>query len=348
MYLIVKGEIYLNWKEVQDTAREKLNPVCKVCSVCNGVVCRGQMPGMGSAGTGASFINNFQALAEYKLNLRTLHDAKDPQTSIEIFGKKLAIPVILGAVAGGKMNLNSSIIEDELVDSWLEGAKLGVTLGMTGDGPDPSLYNIGLEGSKKYPGLAIPIIKPRPQVEIIAKIKEAEEAGAVAVGIDIDASALIHNNVKGLSVEPKTLDQLKELVASTTLPVILKGIMTVDDALVAAEAGVAAIVVSNHGGRSMDHCLGTAEVLPEIAAAVRDKMTILIDGGIRTGLDVLKCLALGAHAVVVGRPPAIAAIGGGAEGISIMLDNFKSDLRKTMILTGTKDVRFVNKNILYK
>jgi len=338
----------VNWKEIQDKAREKLNPVCKVCPVCNGVVCRGQMPGMGSAGTGASFINNFQALADYKLNLHTLHDVREPQMSVEIFGRKLAIPVILGAVAGCKLNLNSSITEEELVDNWLEGAKLGETLGMTGDGPDPTLYPIGLEGAKKYPGTAIPIIKPRPQAEILAKVKEAEEAGAVAVGIDIDAAALIHNNIKGLSVEPKTLEQLKEITASTKLPVILKGIMTVDDALVAAEAGAAAIVVSNHGGRAMDHCPGTAEVLPEIAAAVRDKMTVLIDGGIRTGLDVLKCLALGAHAVVIGRPPTIAAIGGGAEGIKVMLDNFMFDLRKSMILTGTKDVRFVNKNILYK
>lgn len=338
----------MNWQEIQDKAREKLSPVCKVCPVCNGVVCRGQMPGMGSAGTGASFMNNFQALAAYKLNLHTLHDVREPQMSLDIFGQKLSLPVILGAVAGGKMNLNSSITEENLVDNWMEGAKLGGTLAMTGDGPDPSLYKIGLEGSKRYPGLAIPIIKPRPQAEIIANIKAAEEAGAVAVGIDIDAAALIHNNIKGLSVEPKTLEQLQELVASTKLPIILKGIMTVDAALIAAEAGIKAIVVSNHGGRAMDHCLGTAEVLPEIAAAVRDKMIVLVDGGIRSGLDVLKCLALGAHAVVVGRPPTIAAIGGGAEGIKVMLDNFANDLRKTMILTGTRDVRYVNKNILSK
>jgi len=338
----------MNWKEMQDNARERLNPVCKVCPVCNGVVCRGQMPGMGSAGTGASFINNFQALANHKLNFRTLHDVKEPEMSVEIFGQKLDIPVILGAVAGVKINLNSCITEEELVDNWLQGARLSGTLGMTGDGPDPALYTIGLSGCKKYPDVTIPIIKPRPQAEIIAKIKEAEEAGAVAVGIDIDAAALIHNSIKGLSVEPKTLSELKEIIASTNLPVILKGIMTPDDALIAAEAGVSAIVVSNHGGRAMDHLPGTAEVLPEIASAVRDKMTVLIDGGIRTGLDVLKCLALGAHAVVIGRPPTIAAIGGGAEGIKVMMDNFKFDLRKTMILTGTKDVRYVNKKILYK
>lgn len=243
--------------------------------------------------------------------------------------------------------LDNAITEEELVDSWLQGAKLGDTLGMTGDGPDPSLYAIAIEAAKKHTGVAIPIIKPRPQKELLAKIKEAEEAGAVAVGVDIDAAALIHN-VSGLTAEPKTIVQIKELVKSTNLPLILKGIMTVENALAAYEAGVAAIVVSNHGGRCIDHCPGTAEVLPEIAEAVRDKMTVLVDGGIRTGLDVLKCLALGAHAVVVGRPPTIAAIGGGAEGIKLMLDNFKADLKKSMILTGTKDVRNVSKAILYK
>jgi len=338
----------MNWQEVKDKAREKLNPVCKVCPNCNGVVCRGQLPGMGSAGTGASFINNFNALAEYKLNLSTLHDVREPNLTVEIFGQKLDLPIILGAVAGAKMNLNDSITEEELVDSWLAGAQSGGILGMTGDGPNPVFYETGLAGSKKYPNIAIPIIKPRPQAEIIGQIKDAEKAGAIAVGIDIDAAALIHRNVKGLSVEPKTTAQIKEIVASTKLPVILKGIMTVEDALKAAEAGAKGIVVSNHGGRALDHCPGTVQVLPAIAEAVRDKLIVLIDGGIRTGLDVLKCLALGAHAVVVGRPPAIAAVGAGAEGIKIMLDTYKADLDKTMILTGTKDVKNVSGKILFK
>jgi len=336
----------MKWKEVQDKAREKLGPVCKVCPNCNGVVCRGKLPGMGGAGTGVSFINNYQALAKYKINLRTLHDVNEPDLTVEIFGQKLDLPVILGAVAGVKMNLNGCITEEELVDNWLEGAQRGGVLGMTGDGPIPGLFQIGLDGAKKYPGVAIPIVKPRPQAEIITMIKDAEEEGAVAVGIDIDAAALIHGNVKGLTVEPKSVTQIKEIVESTKLPVILKGIMTVEDALIAAEAGAKAIVVSNHGGRALDYCPGTAEVLPEISRAVKDKIIVLIDGGIRTGLDVLKCLALGAHAVVVGRPPTIAAVGAGAVGIKVMLDTFKADLRKTMILTGTRDVKNVSEKIL--
>lgn len=333
-------------KEVYDIAREKLGSLCRVCPQCNGVACRGQLPGMGSAGTGASFINNFNALAEYRVNLKTLHGVREPQLEMVALGKKISIPVIVGPVAGASINFNNCLTEEELVDHWLKGSQMAGTLAMTGDGPNPLIYKTGIEGTKKYPNMAIPIIKPRPQGEIIEKIKEAEEAGAIAVGIDIDAAALIHKNIAGLTVEPKTPQQIEEIVKSTKLPLILKGIMTVDDAIIAAECGAAAIVVSNHGGRALDHCPGTAEVLPEIAHAVRDKIFIMIDGGIRTGLDVLKCLALGAHCAVIGRPPAFAAVGGGAEGINLLLDTFKSDLRKSMILTGTPDVNSVDYSIL--
>lgn len=339
----------MNWKEVQDKAREKLTPVCKVCPNCNGVACRGQLPGMGGTGTGSSFINNYEALAKYKFNLRTLHDVREPELEVELFGRKLELPLILGAVAGAKTNLNNSISENDLVESWLLGAQMSGILAMTGDGPDPSLYQTGIEGCKKYPGITIPVIKPRfPQEQILERIKWAEEAGAIAIGIDIDASALIHRHMSGLVTETKTLAQIQEIVNSTSLPVILKGIMTVDEALLAVEAGAKGIVVSNHGGRALDHCPGTADVLPAIAQAVRDKLTVLVDGGIRNGLDVLKVLALGAHGAVVGRPPSIAAVGGGAEGIKVMVDEFKFGLRRTMILTGTKDVKNVNPRILYR
>lgn len=117
--------------------------------------------------------------------------------------------------------------------------------------------------------------------------------------------------LRGQPVSPKTTSELSELVKSTKLPFILKGIMTVEDAKKALDAGVSAIVVSNHGGRVLNHTPGTAEVLPEISKAVKGKMTILVDGGIRTGSDVLKCLALGADAVLIGRPFVTAVFGGG-------------------------------------
>lgn len=129
---------------------------------------------------------------------------------------------------------------------------------------------------------------------------------------------------------------------------ILKGIMTPDEAVLAVKAGADAIAVSNHGGRVLDHVPGAAEVLPGIADAVKGRITILADGGIRTGGDVLKMLALGADAIMIGRPFSIAALGGLKKGVIKYLEQIKSELVSAMVLTGCKRVTHVSRSILYK
>ena len=147
-------------------------------------------------------------------------------------------------------------------------------------------------------------------------------------------------------MEPKTLKQLKEIVQSTRLPFLIKGVMTPEEALMALEIGAAGIIVSNHGGRVLDHTPGTAQVLPLIADKVQGKMIILVDGGVRYGADVLKMLALGADAVLVGRPLVRGSVGGGAEGVALMLKKLNDELQVAMTLTGTADVKRVSRNIL--
>ena len=127
---------------------------------------------------------------------------------------------------------------------------------------------------------------------------------------------------------------------------ILKGVMTVKDAQLAVQAGAAGIIVSNHGGRVLDHTPGTAEVLPEIAAAVKGKIKIFVDGGIRSGVDALKMLGLGAEAVLVGRPMAVAAVGGGQEGVAFLLNQYAEQLRTAMIYAGCASVAEVTPSIL--
>jgi FMN-dependent dehydrogenase. len=117
--------------------------------------------------------------------------------------------------------------------------------------------------------------------------------------------------------------------------------MTPEEAEIAVEAGAKAIVVSNHGGRILDFTEGTADVLPDIAKAVGDEIEILVDGGVRTGIDVLKMLSLGAKAVLIGRPIMIAAHGGGREAIEFYLNKVYDELYQAMILTGCKDLRNV-------
>lgn len=165
--------------------------------------------------------------------------------------------------------------------------------------------------------------------------------------MDIDAAGLITLALHGKPVGPKTVEEIKEIVKSTKLPFILKGIMTVEDAKLAIEAGVDAIVVSNHGGRVLDQTPGVADVLPEIAEAVKGKVTILADGGVRTGVDVLKMIALGADAVLIGRPFVTASFGGEREGVKTYVENLKSELKSAMVLTGCNSIKDIDEKIIY-
>jgi isopentenyl diphosphate isomerase/L-lactate dehydrogenase-like FMN-dependent dehydrogenase len=123
--------------------------------------------------------------------------------------------------------------------------------------------------------------------------------------------------------------------------------MTPDDARRAVDAGAAGIVVSNHGGRVLDHTPGTAEALPAVAAAVKGQVAILVDGGVRTGGDVLKMLALGADAVMIGRPFCTAALGGLRDGVAKYLDQVRGELVQAMILTGCATVADAGRDILF-
>lgn len=337
----------MNYKELLKSARENLNGSCRVCPVCNGKACAGEVPGMGGKGTGDAFLANIEALDSYKLNMRVIHDAKDPDTSIELFGKKMDVPVFAAPVSGTTLNMGGKFTEEEYI-SWVIGGCLDAGVyPMVGDTAVDSFLITNLEQLKKFNGEGIAIIKPWENSNVIKKIKLAEEAGAFAVGMDIDAAGLITLALHGKPVGPKTVEDIKEIVNSTKLPFILKGIMTADEAELAVKAGVDAIVVSNHGGRVLDQTPGVADVLPEIAQAVKGKITILADGGVRNGVDVLKMIALGADAVLIGRPFVTASFGAQQEGVKLYVDTLKSELKSAMVLTGCKTVKDVTDRIIY-
>ena len=129
-------------------------------------------------------------------------------------------------------------------------------------------------------------------------------------------------------------------------PFILKGIMSVEDAKRAASIGANAIVISNHGGRQLDHAPGTLDLLPEIVEAVGDKLEVLIDGGIRRGTDVLKALALGAKACMIGRPYLYGLGAGGTEGVSRVLELFREELQRNMKLTGCRSIDEITSELI--
>jgi len=133
-----------------------------------------------------------------------------------------------------------------------------------------------------------------------------------------------------------------------SLPLILKGIMTAEDATLAVENGVKGIVVSNHGGRQLDSTLGTLDALPDIVAAVRGRAEVYVDGGIRRGTDVLKALALGAKAVLVGRPILWGLALGGADGVRAVLQHLRNEFELAMALSGRSDVSQIDRGLVQR
>ena len=145
---------------------------------------------------------------------------------------------------------------------------------------------------------------------------------------------------------PKTVAELREVARATRMPLVVKGIMTPEQALKAGEAGAKGIVVSNHGGRRIDHTPGTAEVLPVIADKVKGKLVILADGCVHYGIDVFKYVALGADAVLVGRHLVRAAFGGGREGVTLFMRTMRDELETVMTATGVATVADINRSNL--
>jgi 4-hydroxymandelate oxidase len=335
----------MDLSDVKRIAREKFKGSCRVCPVCNGAACAGEVPGMGGLGTGAAFRNNLKALESCRLKLRTVHNVNQPRLASCILGMELSIPVMAAAIGGINFNMKSALTEQEYVDAVVGGCSRLGTIAMTSDSPNPEGFESGLNAIKSF-GKGIPVIKPREIDKVIELARRAADAGAQAFGMDIDAAALVNMTNAGQPVGPKTQDELARIKQKTLIPFIVKGIMTREDAEACHAAGVDGIVVSNHGGRALDHVPGTAEVLPGIADAVRGKMAILVDGGIRSGVDVLKMLALGADAVLIGRPIAIGAVGGQSEGVELVLRKIADELRAAMVLTGTADVARVRRNVI--
>ncbi|HVE69111.1 MAG TPA: alpha-hydroxy acid oxidase [Solirubrobacteraceae bacterium] len=143
----------------------------------------------------------------------------------------------------------------------------------------------------------------------------------------------------GLLIDPSlTWDDVERFASASGLPVLVKGVMTADDAVLAADHGAAGVVVSNHGGRQLDTVAAGAEALPEVAEAAGDRLDVLVDGGVRRGTDVLKALALGAKAVLIGRPVVWGLAVGGADGVQAVLEILRGELDVALALAGVPRV----------
>jgi isopentenyl diphosphate isomerase/L-lactate dehydrogenase-like FMN-dependent dehydrogenase len=305
---------------------------------------------MGGAGTAASFKRNLRALANLEFNTSLIHDVKAPDTAVSVMGFALSMPLMVAPVGGLSFNLGGPMGEGDYQRAVGEGASAaGISCG-TPDAAAEGVFEAGLAEAGKPLGFGImPFVKPWEPELVTRKLALAKEAGCRAVAMDLDSVGLATLRLMMHPCLPKSEEEIREIVSfahGLGLKFAIKGLMTPEDALRAADCGADGVIVSNHGGRVLDFMPGTADVLPEVAKALGGRVAVFCDGGVRSGGDVLKMLALGADCVMVGRPFAIAAVGGGAEGVALLAASYRQELETAMVMTGTASVRDIHSSIL--
>lgn len=187
---------------------------------------------------------------------------------------------------------------------------------------------------KAVDGQGIPTVKPWNLETIKEKLALVKESGAFAVAMDIDAAGLPFLQNMMPPAGSKSVSELAEIAQQAGVPFIVKGIMTAKAALKAQQAGAHAIIVSNHGGRVLDQCAATAEVLPEIAAAVDGKMRIIVDGGIRSGVVFLKLRPWELMLLLLPVLLLLLFLAGGKEGVKVYIEKLAAELKDTMAMCG--------------
>lgn len=336
----------MTYTEVLQAAKGQMGP-CHACPVCNGRACGGTIPGPGAKGSGTVAIRNFDAWRNVRLNMDTIHENFEPDTSLELFGRKFKYPFFAGPVGAMTLHYGDKYNDLQYNEILVAACAAAGIAAFTGDGTNPKVMEGATAAIAASGGAGIPTVKPWDNATVAEKMTMARQSGCFAMAMDIDAAGLPFLKNQTPPAGRKTVAELREVAELAGKPFILKGIMTVGGAKKALEAGAAAIVVSNHGGRVLDQCPATAEVLPAIVDAVGGKMTILVDGGIRTGMDVFKALALGADAVLIGRPFVTMVYGAGAEGVKTYVEKLKAELADTMAMCGAHSLADISRSMLY-
>lgn len=335
----------MTYQQVIQQAHGQMGP-CKACPVCDGKGCRGTIPGPGAKGIGDTAIRNYNAWQAVRLNMDTICASGQPDTRCSLLGQQFSLPVFAGPVGAVQLHYGQKYNDIDYNDILVPACREAGILAFTGDGADPAVMVAACGAVKQCGGFGIPTVKPWDAATIAEKMALVRDARALAVAMDIDAAGLpfLKNHVPPAG--SKTVAELREIITAAGVPFLIKGIMTVRGAQKALEAGAAGIVVSNHGGRVLDGTPATAEVLPEIAAAVGGRALVLVDGGIRTGLDVFRALALGADAVLIARPFVTAVYGAGADGVRTYVAQLQAELADAMSMCGARSLADISRDMV--
>ncbi|HHV79205.1 MAG TPA: alpha-hydroxy-acid oxidizing protein [Firmicutes bacterium] len=288
----------------------------------------------GGAETGSTFRRNVEAFDQLGFEARFIHDVTAPELAVDLMGKRVSCSIAIGPM--------SSVIAkvcDETFVAMAEGCKEAGIIASCG-------FPVATDTLRKMVqtgAWAFQVIKPlKDRGKLKAEVERVEQEGGIAVGVDVDSIA----GLKATGDEPHfheicttySVKELAEVRSRTKLPFIVKGVLSVEDAIAAIDSGADIIVVSTHAGFAMDYTRSSLEVLPAIRKAVGKRATIILDSGVRRGSDVIKALALGADAVFIGRLALWGLAMDGASGLAWVLKLIREEMARTMILMGIKKV----------
>lgn len=340
------GGTGMTFEEARKAAQGRMGS-CRACQECNGAACGKTIPGPGSKGSGTVFARNYQAWRDIRINMDTICENAIPDTRFTMFGREFAYPIFAAPIGAMRNHYGDALTEADYVNALVSGCLDAGIAAFTGDGVQEFVFGDACKAISQY-GFGVPTIKPWNRETVFRKIDQAKAAGASVLCMDVDACGLPFLKNTTPPSGNKSVAELKEIIGYAKIPFVIKGIMTPGGARKAVEAGAAGIVVSNHGGRVLDSVPATAQVLPEIAGAVGGSTVILVDGGVRTGMDVFKALALGADAVLIGRPFVTAVYGGGAQGVKAYVGELGEQLRETMQMCGTENLAKIGAHNLWR
>ncbi len=272
-----------------------------------------------------------------------LMDSAVPNTEMELYGKKFTTPIMTAALSHiGTFNpdMPGGMVQ------YAQGAAQAGAVHWIGMGSEEEFDAVVAAGAS-----TIRIIKPyADETKIYDKIRRAEEKGALAVGMDIDHMFDLKGNpdlCMGEQMAVKSSEDLRKYIQSTQLPFIIKGVLSVRDAVKCAEIGAKGIVVSHHGGR-INYAVPPLYVLPEIVKAVGDQMSVFVDCGIASGMDAYKAMALGATAVSVGTHLIPYIRKDGAQGVAKRINEMTEEMKGVMSYTGVKDVQSFDSTVIHR
>lgn len=337
----------MTYPEVLSATKGQMGPYCKACDICNGLVCKNTVPGPGAKGLGTGFIRNYKKWQELCINMDTICENIPADTSFEIFGQQFKYPFFAAPVGAMKLHYGDKYDDLSYNNILVPACAEAGIAAFTGDGVNHEVFAGACSAISDSAGCGVPTVKPWNKELVFEKIDTAKAAGAKFIAMDIDAAGLPFLKNLTPPAGSKTVAELQEIIDYANIPFIIKGVMTVSGAKKALDAGAAGIVVSNHGGRVLDQCPSTAEVLPAIAKAVGGKMIVLVDGGIRTGVDVFKAIALGADAVLIGRPFVNAVYGAGSDGVSAYVQKLGDELADTMAMCGVHKLSEISQHCIF-